>query len=72
MHNLYSSAYILKILTKHGFAISGGRGSHIKLKNKFGRVTIVPGKRKVIPVGTFFAILSQSGLNEEDFEKKKF
>lgn len=72
MPNLYSSAYILKILKKHGFVISGGKGSHVKLKNKeTGRITIVPDKRKVVPMGTFFAILSQSGLNSKDFEKKK-
>jgi len=71
MPKLYSSSHVLKVLKKQGFVVTGGKGSHVKLKNKkLKRITVVPDKRKQIPLGTFFAILSQTGLSPYVFEKK--
>ncbi|GDX52074.1 hypothetical protein LBMAG27_11210 [Bacteroidota bacterium] len=69
MPKLYSSAFIIKILLKHGFVFISQKGSHAKYR-KIGTQTltvIIPTPRKEIPYGTFKSILKQSKLNEEDF-----
>ena len=70
MPKLYSSDYIIKVLSKYGFVFISQKGSHIKLR-KGGNPTltvIVPVGRKEIPVGTFNSICRQSGLSKQDFE----
>jgi predicted RNA binding protein YcfA (HicA-like mRNA interferase family) len=70
MPKLYSSAYIIKILGKHGFVFTSQKGSHVKMR-KEGNPTltaIVPADKKEIPTGTFHSILRQSGLTEADFK----
>ncbi|MCR8556830.1 type II toxin-antitoxin system HicA family toxin [Mucilaginibacter sp. BJC16-A38] len=70
MPKLYSSSYILKVLSDHGFIFISQKGSHIKLR-KVDTITltvIVPANRKEIPVGTFRSILRQSALTEADFK----
>lgn len=72
MSKLFSSKHILKVLQHKGFFIVSQKGSHIKLQ-KPGQpklTTIVPAKRKEIPYGTFKAILLQTKLDAEVFEKK--
>ncbi len=71
MPKLYSSAEILKVLQRNGFAFISQKGSHIKYR-KPGNPTltvIIPADRKQIPTGTFNSILKQSGLNREDFDR---
>jgi len=70
MPKLYSSAYILKILSKNGFVFISQKGSHIKMR-KEGNPTltaIIPADRKEMPLGTFHSILRQSGLTENHFK----
>lgn len=71
MPKLYSSKFILKVLTAKGFVFVSQKGSHIKLR-KSGKQTltvILPADRKEIPRGTFSSILRQAKLTEEDFIK---
>lgn len=70
MPKLYSSKYILKVLSREGFVFISQKGSHIKLR-KIGKKTltvILPADRKEIPRGTFTSILRQSNLNEKYFK----
>ncbi len=72
MPKLYSSDYIVKILTKHGFVFISQKGSHTKYR-KIGNPTltvIIPAGRKEMPQGTFNSILRQSGLRKDDFENQ--
>lgn len=69
MPKLYSSAFIIKILLKHGFIFISQKGSHAKYR-KSGNPTltvIIPMARKEIPYGTFKSILRQAQLIENDF-----
>lgn len=66
MSKLYSSKYIIKILSSKGFLFISQRGSHKKYRKIL--TVIVPANRKEIPMGTFKSILRQSGLVEEDFK----
>ena len=71
MPKLYASIEILKVLRQHDFYFVSQRGSHIKYRKR-GNPTltvIIPADRKLIPTGTFYSILKQSGLSKEDFEK---
>lgn len=67
MPKLYSSRYILKILSNNGFKRVDQSGSHIKLR-KDTLTVIVPADKKEIPIGTFMSILRQSRLSKSDFE----
>ncbi|MDO8594057.1 MAG: type II toxin-antitoxin system HicA family toxin [bacterium] len=66
MPKLYSSAEIIRVLERNGFAFVAQRGSHIKFRCG-SRVVIVPANRREIPMGTFRSILRQSGLSDADF-----
>ncbi len=62
---------VLEVLKAKGFLFIRQKGSHARFR-KTGNPTrnvTVKMKYKDIPYGTFRAILLQSGLNEEDFEK---
>ncbi|MBU1071022.1 type II toxin-antitoxin system HicA family toxin [Patescibacteria group bacterium] len=64
---------ILKTLRSRNFFLVAQRGSHAKYR-KVGTPTrnvTVKTTKKEIPYGTFRSILLQSGLKEEDFNKKK-
>jgi len=66
-----SSKKIIRALRSAGFenAPKRGKGSHIALvKKEEGRplLVIIP-NRKVIPKGTFNAILQQAGLTKDEF-----
>jgi predicted RNA binding protein YcfA (HicA-like mRNA interferase family) len=64
---------IIKILEANGFTIARQRGSHIIFRNvTTGQIVPVPlhGGNKILPIGTFLAIVKQSGLNPEEFKKK--
>jgi len=66
MSKLPSSKQIIKTLKTNGFIFASQRGSHAKFK-KGNRIVIVPSPKKEIPMGTFRAIIRQSGLSREDF-----
>jgi predicted RNA binding protein YcfA (HicA-like mRNA interferase family) len=68
MSKLFTSKHIIKVLANNGFILVGQKGSHKKFR-KDERTVIVPDPRKEIPMGTFYSILRQSGLEREDFEK---
>jgi len=55
------------------FILSRQKGSHKIYKNLFTRI-IVPiplhGKNKLLPVGTFLAIIKQSKIPKEKFSKR--
>ena len=68
MPRLYSYRQVIKVLESLGFVVRRQRGSHIKLKNRFGRTVIVP-RRREIPFGTFDSILQQAGIDEKTFEE---
>jgi predicted RNA binding protein YcfA (HicA-like mRNA interferase family) len=64
MPKRYSSSQILKFLTKSGFEKISQKGSHIKLKNRKNRATIVPNGKKILPPGTVYGILDKAGLSK--------
>jgi len=64
---------ILRILRAEGFFFIRQKGSHARYRkngNPHKNVTIKVSEKE-IPYGTFKSILLQSGLNENDFFKKK-
>ncbi len=64
---------IIKILEANDFQIARQRGSHIIFKHtKTGQIVPVPlhGANKTLPIGTFLAIVKQSGLKPDVFRKK--
>jgi mRNA interferase HicA len=64
---------IIRILEANGFQVSRQRGSHIIYKHpKTGKIVPVPlhGKNKPLPIGTFLAIVKQSGIGQDNFRKK--
>ncbi len=69
MPKRYSSKEILKVLGLFGFEIVGQKGSHIKLKNNEGIITIVKANQKVIRLGTFLDICRQTSIPKKEFEK---
>lgn len=63
---------IIKILEANGFQIARQRGSHIIFRNtKTGQIVPVPlhGGNKALPIGTFVAIVKQSGIDPKEFTK---
>jgi predicted RNA binding protein YcfA (HicA-like mRNA interferase family) len=54
-------------LKRNGFSFVSQKGSHKKFK-KETRIVIVPDPKKEIPMGTFFSIIRQSGINKEEFK----
>ena len=63
---------LIKILKDHGFTLKRQKGSHQIYKNdKTNVMVIVPlhGKNKPIKIGTFKAIVKQSGINAKQFDK---
>ena len=60
-----STREMVKALVRHyGYAeVSGGKGSHVKLKNNSGQVVILPGNRQVLTPGAIKQILRDVGGN---------
>ena len=65
----YKAREVLARLQRAGFLIRRQSGSHIVLRHPDGRQTYVAMHTSDIPVGTFRAILKQTGLTEEEFKK---
>lgn len=64
---------ITKILEANGFQIARQRGSHIIFRHiQTGQIVPVPlhGGNKSLPIGTFLAIVKQSGIDPKEFTKQ--
>lgn len=70
MPKLFSSKEIIRILESQGFAFVSQRGSPAKFR-KGSHTAIIPTPKKEIPLGTFRAILRQSGLDIKIFTKSR-
>lgn len=66
-----SAGKIARILRRNGFVMSRQKGSHQIWKNT-GSGIIVPvplhGKSKLLPIGTFLAIVKQSKIPKNQFK----
>jgi predicted RNA binding protein YcfA (HicA-like mRNA interferase family) len=63
-----SAREIISVLRKHGFVLSGQRGSHQKWRHQNGRQVIVADHgAKPIPIGTLRSIIEGSGLDADLF-----
>lgn len=64
---------VIKTLNTKGFVFVSQNGSHAKFRKEgeSTKTVIVKMKKKEIPHGTFQSILLLSGLQENDFRKKK-
>jgi predicted RNA binding protein YcfA (HicA-like mRNA interferase family) len=68
MPKLYSSKQIQFVLIVLGFQKISQKGSHQKFRS--GKKTVIlVANRKLIPIGTFKAILKQAGITQSEFEK---
>lgn len=64
---------IIKILEKHNFKFSRQKGSHMIYRHtNSGIIVPVPlhGSNKLIPIGTFLAIVKQSKISKKEFQTK--
>jgi predicted RNA binding protein YcfA (HicA-like mRNA interferase family) len=63
-------ARLVKALQAAGFALTGTRGSHHRLKHPDGRATTVPVQAgRDVPKGTLRAVLRDAGLSAEDLRR---
>lgn len=64
---------LIQILEDHGFHLVRQRGSHQIFRHTDGRIVPVPlhGKSKAIHIGTFKAIVKQSGIPPEAFDIRR-
>jgi len=62
---------IEKILLRHGFTLIRQKGSHRIYRDSEGISVPVPfhGGNKALPIGTFLAIVKQSRIPREKFNK---
>jgi predicted RNA binding protein YcfA (HicA-like mRNA interferase family) len=60
-----STRELIKIFENKGYVVvvSGGKGSHVKLKNQKGEVMILPGNRREISKGLLSSVLKTVGLS---------
>jgi predicted RNA binding protein YcfA (HicA-like mRNA interferase family) len=64
---LYSAREVLARLLRAGFVEVRQSGSHKILRHPDGRQTYVPMHTGTLPTGTFYKILKQARLTEEEF-----
>ena len=65
-----SGKELCKVLEKIGFKKIYGKGSHVRFKHPDGRRTVVPVHgNEDIGSGLLTAIIKQTGLTREEFEK---
>lgn len=70
MPKIYTPKQIITKLKKLGFVEDRQSGSHKVFYNQqTGKRAVVPYHLKELPKGTFSAILKESGVSKEDFEK---
>jgi len=65
---------LAKFLQKQGFATVGQKGSHVKMKDARGNITIIP-MHRTLAVGTLLEILDEAHVTRDDlinfFGKKR-
>ena len=67
---LFDAKEVIKILNKMGFEVIRQRGSHIYMKHKDGRCTVVPMHAgRDIGRGLLKRILNEIDMSREDFLK---
>ena len=67
-----SAKIVIKILTDNGFLFVRQKGSHAVYKDDTTKATVIVAsskKSKVLPIGTFLAIVKQSKLPIQKFKK---
>lgn len=65
-----STQTLIKIFQSRGYSIvSGGKGSHVKLRNATGETMIIPGNRKDLSTGVLNSALKSIGLSIGDLSK---
>jgi len=57
---------MIKYLVRKGFTVTRQRGSHVSMRNK-NTVTSIPRKNSKLGIGLTFAILSDVGIDKEEF-----
>lgn len=61
-----------RVLAKHGFTLDRQRGSHrVYWHSMLQRTVVVPFHNKAIPLGTLRSIIRQSGLEPQEFLRKR-
>lgn len=66
---IVSANDLIRALSKAGFQKTGQRGSHIKMRDRAGRIAIIP-NHKQIKAGTLKkGILNPLGISVDDFLK---
>jgi predicted RNA binding protein YcfA (HicA-like mRNA interferase family) len=59
---------VTRVVRKHGFMLTGQKGSHQKWRHPDGRMVIVPMHgSKNIPIGTLKSIIEGAKLTSADF-----
>jgi len=60
---------LVRVLKNIGFTECRTKGSHLIMKKSRDYMVVIPLHNKEIPTGTLLAIISDAGLNKEDFLK---
>ncbi len=60
---------LVRILKSIGFVEVRTKGSHLIMKKPDDYLVVIPLHNKEIPTGTLLAIISDAGLNKEEFIK---
>ncbi len=60
---------LVRVLKGVGFIEARTKGSHLIMKKSKDYLVVIPLHNKEIPTGTLLAIISDAGLNKEDFLK---
>ena len=72
MPKIYTPKEVLKKFKKLGFIEDRQSGSHkILYHPETGKRAVIPYHLKQLPKGTFSAILKESSISKEEFEKVK-
>ncbi|MFH1234732.1 MAG: type II toxin-antitoxin system HicA family toxin [Candidatus Diapherotrites archaeon] len=64
-----SSAKVIKTASGLGYGFVRQKGSHIILKNKDGKLLVIPNK-KTLKKGTLLQIIKAMGITKEEFERE--
>ncbi len=60
---------LIGVLKSVGFVECRTKGSHLIMKKSKDYMVVIPLHNKEIPTGTLLAIISDAGLNKEEFIK---
>lgn len=63
-----AAADVIRVIRKHGFVLTGQKGSHQKWRHPDGRMAIIAVHgSKNIPIGTLKSIVDGTKLSPDDF-----